>query len=571
MSPTQPQKDIFSKNKKLLLSFFILFLFFGASSFILFNGNKNNTDSADLNIKNMEINDKTLSLAEETFKKNLNIALTEPKLKALATSFKETCNPGDVGSATFGNSITFKELVQSVEPIKENLNGESLLIIPCGQGSYQSYYIIALYDGKTYEPLQIPSVSEDGKINYYYSAVEAGYDPKTNIVSTSASFNGMRTCGESVESKLIGKKLILQKYSVDWDCQNEELNEKVIYDINQAPSKIDYPPSGGIDFEKMVRVNNKVFNIYITSTPSAPPESGYCGGGLERYIYIFNEQKNKQLFVKNIDSCLNNIYLSDFSPDRMFQGNSIVFRWDAIDEKINVKGVIDLSTDPINYSETNIIVGKQSTVSTSLKSERAFTFENFTYDFSSVRCDPGTSSEIKIIYHDKERKRLFVSFDCYHGATGNTNDAFYRINLVDHSTQLISTDYVLYPIEDNYRISPNNKYLLLGNAGNSGGCGLYSVIGLVDLEKFTVLEINPPSADYSYLNSDTVVVSVLDSLPDNKTSTWDKEGNFLFIRKIYGCSSATTEFDGGFYTIFTEKWSYNPDKNTYTLTEKIKN
>lgn len=237
MLNAKSQKNVFSKNKKILLSFLFILLFFGTGSFVLLNWNKNNIVSTDLQAENIGINGDTYPLIVETFEKDLDIALTEPKWKALAIIFKETCDVGAVGTATLGNSRTFKGLVQSVEPIKENLNGESLIIIPCSQGAYQSSYIIALYDGKTYEPLQIPSVSEDGIINYHYSGVEVGYDPNTSIVSTSASFNGMRTCGDSAESKLIGKKLILQKFAADWDCEDQEFNEEVVYDISSETVK----------------------------------------------------------------------------------------------------------------------------------------------------------------------------------------------------------------------------------------------------------------------------------------------------------------------------------------------
>lgn len=175
-----------------------------------------------------------ISAGEAKFKNDLNIAITEPKWKALAISFKETCDSGAVGSATFGESHTFRELVQSSQSIRKNSDGSSIFIIPCGQGSYQSSYLVALYDGNIYTPIQIPTMDKEKKIQHYNSATEMEYFSDKDIFISTARLNGMGTCMYSGEYKFIGSGLVLQKFTADWDCEDQELNEKVVYDINSS-------------------------------------------------------------------------------------------------------------------------------------------------------------------------------------------------------------------------------------------------------------------------------------------------------------------------------------------------
>lgn len=199
--------------------------------------------------------------------------------------------------------------------------------------------------------------------------------------------------------------------------------------------------------------------------------------------------------------------------------------------------------------------------------------ESHLYDLSFSRCDSDPSAEVKILYFDKIRRQVFVSFDCLHGVTGNTSDALFAIDLNKKKSKFISAEYVSYPLETNSSISPNNKYLILSNRGHSGGCGLYGYLGLLNLDDLNIKPLDATSGEYRDLLGDNLIeISFVDKLLDSGDGqVWDENGNLLFIREIVGCFKPELGIEGGYNILFTEKWSYDPTMGVYKLIDKVKN
>lgn len=173
------------------------------------------------------------------FMTELYYAKSNPNLSYLAQVYDKECEVPN-GAATFGGAKTFRDLLQraeAAEALKITSEGHKVLIIPCGQGAYQSWYLPAYYDGNTYTPIALASIDRDGKRQVYRTATELYYSAETDTFSYRGAGNGMHTCWQEGQYKLVGKELVLQKYIADWDCEDadgEQDEGEVIYDINNS-------------------------------------------------------------------------------------------------------------------------------------------------------------------------------------------------------------------------------------------------------------------------------------------------------------------------------------------------
>lgn len=112
-----------------------------------------------------------------------------------------------------------------------------VLILPCGRGVYQDWDLPVFYDEYTYTPLTVEVVGEDGKRITDQTATEFGYNPQTDTFTSHAKGNGVNSCWTEGEYKLVGRELVLQKFSADWDCEDlkgRDYEGEVIYDITSS-------------------------------------------------------------------------------------------------------------------------------------------------------------------------------------------------------------------------------------------------------------------------------------------------------------------------------------------------
>jgi hypothetical protein len=170
------------------------------------------------------------------FLNQLYNAKSDPKLSVLAHAYSEQCED-IINTAILAGVRDFNGLIQSAErdrPVKITSEGK-VLILPCGRGAYQDWDLPVFYDGNTYTPLTLTHIDSDGKRTEQSTAVSLGYDPETDTFSYHAAGNGVHSCWEEGEYKLVGRKLVLQKFIVDDDCEDadgEQDEGEVVFDIN---------------------------------------------------------------------------------------------------------------------------------------------------------------------------------------------------------------------------------------------------------------------------------------------------------------------------------------------------
>jgi hypothetical protein len=169
----------------------------------------------------------------EAFMADLKEALTDPKWESVASVFDQNCEilPGSVLQPE--GSLFRSMIEQQVEPVKIQPDGSRVYIIDCMLHAYQTSQIMALYDGKTYEPILINNMDDDGSLlEPSYRTVELYYDSARDLFYSHAKGRGMGDCGASTEYKLVGKELIIQKFEADTECDGE-YEPEVIYDVNK--------------------------------------------------------------------------------------------------------------------------------------------------------------------------------------------------------------------------------------------------------------------------------------------------------------------------------------------------
>jgi hypothetical protein len=65
------------------------------------------------------------------------------------------------------------------------------------------------------------------------AATLSARDSETDLFGTSALLSGAGGCGTSATYKLVGEKLVMQKFVADWNC-GDQYSGQVIYDINKS-------------------------------------------------------------------------------------------------------------------------------------------------------------------------------------------------------------------------------------------------------------------------------------------------------------------------------------------------
>lgn len=160
---------------------------------------------------------------------------SNPTFSNIATAYREYC-PTELEGATFLGAKSFVDLVQRVER-KYPVDSGEILYIPCIQGAYQSSYLFTLFDGNTYTHLEVPTILADGERKLKPRIGEPSYNPATSIFTDYVASNGMHSCWAAAEYKVVGREVVLQKFTAD-RCEYEEgevdEGEKVIYDINES-------------------------------------------------------------------------------------------------------------------------------------------------------------------------------------------------------------------------------------------------------------------------------------------------------------------------------------------------
>lgn len=200
---------------------------------------KINQSAANLSIVELsgtQPENNTLEVAKEnstSFAHSVKKSLNNPKIGMLSKVFSEQCEMNLSENSTFQGFETFGDFVLYTEPVKINSDGSKTFIFHCGSGTYQTYQIPALYDEGKYIPLKVPSINEDGTSAESDTATFLIYDKITDTFSSNAGGNGAHTCWEEAEYKLVDKKLVLQKFTADWNCESEGDESKVMFDKNK--------------------------------------------------------------------------------------------------------------------------------------------------------------------------------------------------------------------------------------------------------------------------------------------------------------------------------------------------
>lgn len=168
---------------------------------------------------------------ELNFRADLFSAKSDPALEYLAQTYDQTCDRNPI-EPVLRKVSTFRGLVQSAEQIKPSTDGTHAIILPCGRSAYQSWFIPVLYDGSAYRPLKAPTLTEQGETQLIDSLADLWYDPETDLFGSATKYNGLNTCWDTATYKLVGKELVLQKFEADWECDDGEMDGKVIFDVN---------------------------------------------------------------------------------------------------------------------------------------------------------------------------------------------------------------------------------------------------------------------------------------------------------------------------------------------------
>jgi hypothetical protein len=178
-----------------------------------------------------------LDLVQIRFLSTLYEAKSNPKLSTLAKTYSEHCE-AITDTAIVAGVDGFYGLIQEAgvnRPTKTTPNGQ-VLILPCGRGAYQDWDLPVFYDGNTYTPLTVEVIGEDGERITNQTATEFGYNIQTDTFTSHAKGNGVNSCWTEGEYKLVGRELVIQKFSADWDCEDQKGRDyegEVVYNINE--------------------------------------------------------------------------------------------------------------------------------------------------------------------------------------------------------------------------------------------------------------------------------------------------------------------------------------------------
>lgn len=174
------------------------------------------------------------SRQENSFSADLSDAMNDPLLGKLASVYEEECDTNALG-AHFLGAQTFRELIRRVEPIMLG-DGNKVLLVPCMHGAYQGSYLFTLFDDDSYSHLPVPRIQKDGTRIFWPRVGEMSYEPVTGIFSNLVMGNGMGTCWTDGEYKVVGRELVLQKFTADWDCEDlkgSDYEGEIVYDIGR--------------------------------------------------------------------------------------------------------------------------------------------------------------------------------------------------------------------------------------------------------------------------------------------------------------------------------------------------
>lgn len=168
------------------------------------------------------------------FLSQLYNAKSDPKLSVLAEAYSDNCE-AIINTAILAGVRDFNGLLQSGQ-VHETSDGE-VRILPCGRGAYQDWELPVFYDGNTYTPLTLTHIDSAGKRTEQSTAVSLGYNKETDTFSYHGGGNGVHSCWEEGEYKLVGRKLVLQKFTADFDCEDADGKQdegEVIFDITDS-------------------------------------------------------------------------------------------------------------------------------------------------------------------------------------------------------------------------------------------------------------------------------------------------------------------------------------------------
>lgn len=162
-----------------------------------------------------------------SFNQDIYEATQDSKWRALAEAFRDSCEtlPGSVLNA---QGLPFREMIEALEPVKTDLDGSKVYIVPCMLHAYQTSQMATYYDGEKYLPIFINQMDYDGNpTDGGYSTVELAYDSSRDLFLSYAKGRGQGDCGTGTEYKLEGKELVIQKFEGDKECDGEQKMELI--------------------------------------------------------------------------------------------------------------------------------------------------------------------------------------------------------------------------------------------------------------------------------------------------------------------------------------------------------
>lgn len=163
-------------------------------------------------------------------------AKSDSKLSTLAQTYSDHCD-SIIDTATLSRVKDFNGLLQNAKDnntLKTTPEGK-VIAIPCSKGVYQDSYLPVFYDGNIYTPMTFTHIDSDGKRTEQNTAESFNYNTESDVFSYHSMGNGMNSCWEDGEYKLIDHKLVLQKIIEDSDCEDADGKQdesNVIYDVN---------------------------------------------------------------------------------------------------------------------------------------------------------------------------------------------------------------------------------------------------------------------------------------------------------------------------------------------------
>lgn len=168
------------------------------------------------------------------FEQDLEMALSDPKWSALASVYKKECDiTGMLGSVMNANSLAFRPLMEaSLMPVLTQTG--AVYLFPCGMGSYETSYLVALDDHQGPTPIPLVKTDKNGGRHVEYQVVEFSYDRDRDTFETSHKPKQNASCLIKTEYKLTdSNELQVERITGDDNCDDAKFEDRIIYDINQ--------------------------------------------------------------------------------------------------------------------------------------------------------------------------------------------------------------------------------------------------------------------------------------------------------------------------------------------------